>query len=60
MLQVTRAYKGGTMVVKVPVNKERISAEEDALITRYVQFLDELNILGDIEVTLEDIRAKFS
>ncbi|MGU3473128.1 hypothetical protein ACLBWT_18520 [Paenibacillus sp. D51F] len=61
MIPVDRTYRGGTLVVTdvQAVDGERISAEDDALIAQYVQFLDEKNILGDIEVTFQDVKQKF-
>lgn len=62
MIQFTSTYHGGTLVVtEVPaVDMDHISAEDASVITQYVQFLDEKNILGDIEVTIQDVRAKFN
>lgn len=62
MIQVTRTYQGGTLAVTdVPaLDGDRISIEDDAVIAQYVQFLNEKNILGDIEVTLQDVKAKFA
>ncbi|MFD2614692.1 hypothetical protein [Paenibacillus gansuensis] len=61
MIQVTRSYQGGTLVVTdVPaVDEDCISTEDGAVIAQYVQFLNEKNILGDIEVTLQEVREKF-
>ncbi|AGA60000.1 hypothetical protein Theco_3996 (plasmid) [Thermobacillus composti KWC4] len=61
-LRVIREYQGGTLVVlDVPADegKNDISARDAALIAQYVQFLNEKNILGDIEVTFSEIKQKF-
>lgn len=62
MIQVTHTYQGGTLkVTDVPAEDgDRISIEDDAVIAQYVHFLNEKNILGDIEVTIQDVREKFS
>ncbi|MNR69325.1 hypothetical protein D3C85_1944820 [compost metagenome] len=42
------------------VEEGRISAEDDALIAQYIRLLDDMSILGDIEVTFEELILKFN
>ncbi|WP_054943576.1 hypothetical protein [Paenibacillus ihuae] len=62
LIQVDYTYKGGTLVVTdlQEVEEGRISAEDDALIAQYIRLLDDMSILGDIEVTFEELILKFN
>jgi hypothetical protein len=62
MIRVERTYQGGTLAVtdvQAVDGGDRISAQDDALIALYVRFLDEKSILGDIEVTFQEVKLKF-
>jgi hypothetical protein len=60
--QVERPYQDGTLMTKdVPAvdGESQIALQNAVLIAQYVCFLNDKNILGDIEVTLPEIKQKF-
>ncbi|QHW35465.1 hypothetical protein GZH47_31705 (plasmid) [Paenibacillus rhizovicinus] len=60
---ITRHYMGGTLVISdvpLPEGNTEISAEDQQLIDKYVHVLDELHILGDIDVAFYEVKSKFS
>lgn len=60
---ITRQYKGGTLVISdvdLPEGSTEISTEDQHLIDTYVNVLDELNILGDIDVAFHEVKSKYS
>ncbi|MFC5402456.1 hypothetical protein [Cohnella soli] len=64
LIQLKQPYTGGTVVVmNVPTAEgleQAVSIETFELITQYVHFLDDNQILGDVEVTFAEIQTKFS
>ena len=60
---ITRHYKGGTLVISdvtLPERSTEISTEDQQVIDKYVNVLDELNILGDIDVAFHKVKSKYS
>lgn len=60
-IRIEYTYKGGTLVVTdVPaVEGGLVSVADGALIGQYIFLLDEMSILGDIEVPFEELKLKF-
>lgn len=60
---IMRDYKGGTLEISdvdLLSGETEISTGDEQLIDQYIQFLDELNILGDIIVAFHEVKNKFS
>ncbi|MBO7745787.1 MULTISPECIES: hypothetical protein [Paenibacillus] len=62
-IRILRHYKGGTITISdvpLPNGNMEIATEDRQFVDKYIRVLEELNILGDIEITFAEVKSKYN